>query len=78
MDITELKMSGKTTNALRRHGCQTVDDVVKLHNTHHLRTLLWIGDGVFKEVCAAIPAIDANLKKPKVEKKTVVGRICIA
>jgi hypothetical protein len=78
MDITGLKMSSKTTNALRRHGCKTVDDVVKLHNEHHLRTLLWIGDGVFKEICATIPAIDANLKKPKAEKKMAVGRVCVA
>jgi hypothetical protein len=77
MDITELKMSSKTTNALRRHGCKTVDDVVRLHHIYHLRTLLWIGDGVFKEICAIIPAIDANSKRPKAEKKMVVGRVCV-
>ena len=74
MNITELKLSGKATNALRRHGCQTIEDVVKLHNTRHLKTLLWIGNGVFQEICNAIPAVNPNMKKPNVTKKSVAGR----
>ena len=78
MNITELKLSGKATNALRRHGCQTVEDVINLHKTHHLKTLLWIGNGVFKEICVAIPEIDASSKSCRTaEKKTFIGRVCI-
>lgn len=78
MNITELKLSGRAINTLRRHGCQTVDDVVKLHNTHHLRTLLWIGYGVFKEICAAIPEIGANTKSCRAAtKKSDIGRVCL-